>query len=234
MPEALSKCAQQDLSPRPGIGAMSSGDGVFDLSPLLTGLHAGIIRRDYEAEEIIYSQGAPADAVFWIQSGEVKLTVVSKQGKEAVVGLLGNGSFFGEACLGGRMERLKTAVAVQPSQIVRIAIETMVSLLHREPKFADRFMAYLLSRNMRIEEDLVDQLFNPSERRLARLLLLLANFGREEDQIPKISQETLAEMVGTTRSRVSFFLNRFRKLGFIDYNGGIRVFRSLVDVVAQD
>jgi CRP-like cAMP-binding protein len=168
----------------------------------------------------------------------VKLTVVSKRGKEAVVAILPEGSFLGEGCLAGRPLRMSTASAVQRSTVIRVEKETMIRLLHQEPEFAERFVAYLLSRNIRMEEDLVDQLFNSSEKRLARLLLLLANFGQESKPIPvvaKMSQETLAEMIGTTRSRVSFFMNRFRKLGFIDYNGGgMHVHSSLVSVVLHD
>jgi CRP/FNR family cyclic AMP-dependent transcriptional regulator len=176
--------------------------------------------------------------VFYIQSGKVKLTVVSSRGKEAVVAILQEGSFFGEGCLAGRPLRMATATAVQRANIIRVTKQAMVGLLHEEPEFAESFVAFLLSRNIRMEEDLVDQLFNSSEKRLARLLLLLANFGQESKPIPvvaKISQETLAEMIGTTRSRVSFFMNRFRKLGFVDYNGGgMHVHSSLVSVVLHD
>jgi len=209
----------------------------FDPHALLTRLTTGKSIRDYQPGEIVFSQGAVADAVFWIETGEVKLTVVSRTGKEAVVAVLPEASFFGEACLSGRPIRLKTATAVQPSRILRIAKETMVRLLHLEAEFAEYFTAFLLSRNVRLEEDLVDQLFNSSEKRLARLLLLLAHFGREGEPLPilpAISQETLARMVGTTRSRVSFFMNRFRKHGFVHYNGGIRVHSSLLSIVLHD
>jgi CRP/FNR family cyclic AMP-dependent transcriptional regulator len=176
--------------------------------------------------------------VFYIQSGKVKLTVVSKRGKEAVVAILPGASFFGEGCLAGQPVRMSTASTVQRSTIIRVEKPAMLDLLHQEPGFAERFLAYLLSRNIRMEADLVDHLFNSSEKRLARLLLLLANFGQESKPIPvvaKMSQETLAEMIGTTRSRVSFFMNRFRKLGFIDYNGGgMHVHSSLVSVVLHD
>jgi CRP/FNR family cyclic AMP-dependent transcriptional regulator len=176
--------------------------------------------------------------VFYIQSGKVKLTVVSKRGKEAVIAILAEGSFFGESCLAGQPLRMSTASTIQRCTIIRVEKSPMVQLLHREPEFAERFLAYLLSRNIRMEADLVDQLFNSSEKRLARLLLLLANFGQESKPIPvvaKMSQETLAEMIGTTRSRVSFFMNRFRRLGFLDYNGGgMRVHSSLVSVVLHD
>jgi CRP/FNR family cyclic AMP-dependent transcriptional regulator len=210
----------------------------FDPSDLLTRIASGKSSREYRDKEVIFSQGEAADAVFYIQSGKVKLTVVSKRGKEAVVAILQEGSFFGEGCLAGQPRRMATAKALQQGLIVRVTKQAMVELLHQEPKFAERFIAYLLSRNIRMEEDLVDQLFNSSEKRLARLLLLMANFGKESKPIPlvaKISQETLAEMVGTTRSRVSFFMNRFRKLGFLEYNGGgMCVHSSLVSVVLHD
>lgn len=201
-------------------------------------LGGGRNSREYRDKQAIFSQGDPADAVFYIQSGKVKLTVVSKRGKEAVVAILPEASFFGEGCLAGQPVRMATATSVQRSNIMRVSKEAMSRLLHHDPKFAERFLAYLLSRNIRMEADLVDHIFNSSEKRLARLLLLLANFGQESKPIPvvaKISQETLAEMIGTTRSRVSFFMNRFRKLGFIDYNGGgMHVHSSLVSVVLHD
>ncbi len=210
----------------------------FDPRPFLTKLASGRTRLEYQAGASIFSQGDAADAVFYIESGKVKLTVVSARGKEAVVGILQEGSFFGEGCLAGQPLRMATTTALQRSTITRLAKETMVKMLRQEPEVAERFLAYLLSRNIRIEEDLVDQLFNSSEKRLARLLLLLAHFGQESKPIPvvaKISQETLAEMIGTTRSRVSFFMNRFRKLGFIEYNGGgMHVHSSLVSVVLHD
>jgi CRP-like cAMP-binding protein len=219
-------------------GALPESPAAFDPSPLLTKLTTGKTSREYQAEEFVFSQGDTADAVFYIQSGKVKLTVVSKRGKEAVLAILPEASFFGEGCLAGRPLRMATASAVQRSTILRVEKATMVRLLHQEPEFAGRFLAYLLSRNIRMEADLVDHLFNSSEKRLARLLLLLANFGQESKPIPvvaKMSQETLAEMIGTTRSRVSFFMNRFRELGFIDYNsGGMHVHSSLVSVVLHD
>jgi CRP/FNR family cyclic AMP-dependent transcriptional regulator len=193
--------------------------------------------REYRSKQVVFSQGDAADAVFYIQSGRVKLTVVSTRGKEAVIGVLERGSFFGEGCLAGQPLRMATASAIQPSSIVRVGKSTMVRVLHREAEFAEVFTAYLLSRNVRIEEDLVDQLFNSSEKRLARILLLLAHFGKEprpENVIPKVSQETLAAMVGTTRSRVSYFMNRFRKMGFIHYNGGLQVYSALLTVVLRD
>lgn len=185
----------------------------------------------------IFAQEDAADAVFYVQTGKVKLTVVSKTGKEATIGILAGGDFFGEACLAGQPLRMLTATAMTDCTVLRITKKAMMEALHREHEFSDLFVAYLLARNIRYEEDLVDQLFNSSEKRLARILLLLARFGKEgmpETVVPKISQETLAEMVGTTRSRVSFFMNRFRKLGFIDYNGGLQVHSSLVNVVLHD
>ena len=185
----------------------------------------------------IFSQGEAAEAVFYLQAGKVKLTVVSKQGKEAVIAILERGAFFGESCIAGQAVRTATATAVEESDIVRIDKEAMIRVLHETPAFAELFMAYLLARSIRIEEDLVDQLFNSSEKRLARALLLLAHFGKEgqpQTVIAKISQETLAEMIGTTRSRVSFFMNKFRKLGFIDYNGEVHVHSSLLNVVLHD
>jgi CRP-like cAMP-binding protein len=210
----------------------------FEAALLLTKLSVERTSREYLLDESVFSQGDPADAVFYVQSGRVKLTVVSKSGKEAVVAILPQDSFFGEGCLAGQPLRMATASAAQKSTISRIEKQVMMELLHSDPGFAERFLAYMLSRNIRMESDLVDHLFNSSEKRLARLLLLLANFGQESKPIPliaKMNQETLAEMIGTTRSRVSFFLNRFRKLGFIDYNGdGMHVHSSLVSVVLHD
>jgi CRP-like cAMP-binding protein len=210
----------------------------FDPLLLLTRLSTGKTTQAYQADEAVFSQGAAADAVFYVQSGKVRLTVVSKAGKEAVIALLQEGSFFGEGCLAGQPLRMATASAAQQSTVVRVEKSAMVSLLHQQPEFAEQFLAYLLSRNIRMEADLVDHLFNSSEKRLARLLLLMANFGQESKPIPliaKMSQETLAEMIGTTRSRVSFFMNRFREMGFIEYNGGgVNVHSSLVSVVLHD
>ncbi len=209
----------------------------FDPRAFLGRIEKGRRTREYRSRHVVFSQGDAADAVFFVESGEVKLTVVSARGKEAVIGVLEEGSFFGEGCLAGQPLRMSTAVALQTSRIVRVGRSTMVRLLHREPEFAELFTAYLLSRNVRIEEDLVDQLFNSSEKRLARILLLLAHFGKEsrpETVIPKVSQETLAAMVGTTRSRVSYFMNRFRKMGFIHYNGGLQVHSALLTVVLRD
>jgi CRP-like cAMP-binding protein len=227
------------VSSRPvEVQAAPNGASAFDPGLLLARLGAGKSRQEYKDGEAVFSQGDPADAVFYIQSGKVKLAVVSKRGKEAVIAILPEGSFFGEGCLAGQPLRMSTASAVQRSTIIRVEKPVMVGLLHKDPEFAERFAAYLLSRNIRMEADLVDHLFNSSEKRLARLLLLLANFGQESKPLPvvaKMSQETLAEMIGTTRSRVSFFMNRFRDLGFIDYNGGgMHVHSSLVSVVLHD
>src|ERR1700747_282734 len=185
----------------------------------------------------IFTQGDAADAVFYIQKGKVRLTVVSKTGKEATIGILSEENFFGEGSLAGQALRMGSAAAMTDCQILRIEKQAMMDALHHEHALSDMFVAYLLARNIRYEEDLVDQLFNSSEKRLARVLLMLAHFGKEgvpETVVPKISQETLAEMVGTTRSRVSFFMNRFRKLGFIHYNGGLQVHSSLLNVVLHD
>jgi len=209
----------------------------FDPKAFLTRIEQGKTTREYRNKQVVFSQGDPADAVFFIRSGKVKLTVFSTRGKEAVVGVLERGSFFGEGCLAGQPLRMSTASAMQASNVVRVDKSTMVRVLHQEPEFAELFTAYLLSRNVRIEEDLVDQLFNSSEKRLARILLLLAHFGKEprpETVIPQISQETLAAMIGTTRSRVSHFMNRFRKMGFIHYNGGLQVHSGLLTVVLRD
>ena len=188
-------------------------------------------------KQTIFTQGDEADAVFYIQKGKVRLTVVSKTGKEATIGILSEGNFFGEGSLAGQALRMGSAAAMTDCQLLRIEKKAMMHALHREHAFSDMFVAYLLARNIRYEEDLVDQLFNSSEKRLARVLLMLAHFGKEgmpETVVPRISQETLAEMVGTTRSRVSFFMNRFRKLGFIHYNGGLQVHSSLLNVVLHD
>lgn len=217
---------------------VNQADPSFDPSCLMSKVGAGKSRHEYKTDEAVFTQGDPANAVFYIQSGKVKLTVVSKAGKEAVIALLLEDSFFGEGCLAGQPLRMATASALQRSIIVRVDKLVMIDLLHRESEFARQFLTHLLSRNIRMEADLVDHLFNSSEKRLARLLLLMANFGQESKPISviaKVSQETLAEMIGTTRSRVSFFLNRFRELGFIDYNTGhMHVHSSLVSVVLHD
>ena len=188
-------------------------------------------------KQILCSQGDPADAVFYVQAGKVKLTVVSPQGKEAIIAMMEPGSFFGEGCLAGQLVCMATATAMADSTLVRIDKQAMIRVLHDDPTFSELFLAYLLTRNIRVQEDLVDLLFNSSEKRLARVLLLMAHFGKEgksEAIILKISQEMLAEMVGTTRARVSFFMNKFRKLGFLEYNGGIHVHSSLLNIVLHD
>jgi CRP-like cAMP-binding protein len=209
----------------------------FDDKILRAALPAGRTLREHRKGAAIFTQGDPADAVLFVQRGKVKLTVLSRQGKQAVIALLSPGEFFGEGCLAGQPMRMATATALTDCAVVRLAKPAMVRALHREPVFAEMFTTHLLSRNIRMEEDLVDQLFNSSEKRLARILLLLANFakeGRPEPVVPKISQEMLAEMVGTTRSRISFFMNKFRKLGFVDYNGGLEVHSSLLHIVLHD
>jgi CRP/FNR family transcriptional regulator, cyclic AMP receptor protein len=209
----------------------------FDPKIFLANVGEGKTISKYQKDKIVFSQGDVADAVFYIQQGKVKLTVVSEQGKEAVIAILGPGHFFGEGCLNGHPLRIATTRAVDESVITRLEKATMIATIHNEPDFSELFMTYLLSRSSRIEEDLIDQLFNSSEKRLARLLLLLANFGKEgrpEPIVGKFSQETLAEMIGTTRSRVSFFMNKFRKLGFIEYNGRLEVHNSLLNVVLHD
>ena len=195
----------------------------------------------FREKQTIFAQGDSADAVFYLQTGKVRLTVVSKEGKEATIGILSDGSFFGEGSLAGQLLRMGTATAMTDCAVLRIEKRAMVDALHRENTLSDLFVAFLLTRNIKYEEDLVDQLFNSSEKRLARVLLLLAHFGKEGKQeavIPKMNQETLAEMIGTTRSRVSFFMNRFRKLGFIDYaggpEGGLQVHSSLLNIVLHD
>lgn len=220
------------------IGTLPAQTPASNLQILLDRIMVGKSRREYSTGESIFSQGDTSNAVFYIQSGKVKLTVVSMSGKEAVIAHLPEGSFFGEAALAGESNRMASACALEASTIVRIEKTVMQDLLHREPGFAQQLLAHLLTRNMRMQADLVDHLFNSSEKRLARLLMLMANFGQETKPIPviaKISQETLAEMIGTTRSRVSFFLNRFRDLGYIDYNcAGMVINSSLVNVVLHD
>ena len=209
----------------------------FDPNAFLARLGAGKTILNIKKNQHVFEQGDVADTVFFIQTGRVKLTVVSQQGKEAVVGILEAGQFFGEGCLNGHTLRIATTTAMEECVITSITKEAMLATLRSEPKFSELFMAYLLTRNSRVEEDLIDQLFNSSEKRLARLLLLLANFGKEgspQPIIPNISQETLAEMIGTTRSRVSFFMNKFRKLGLISYNGKIEVNSSLLNTVLYD
>jgi CRP-like cAMP-binding protein len=209
----------------------------FDPTKFLSTIDSGRKIAAYAQKQSIFVQGDPSNAVFYIQKGKVRLTVVSRTGKEATIGILNEGDFFGEGCLTAQRVRLCSATAVTDCSVMRIEKRSMMEVLHREHSFSDLFVAYLLTRNIRYEEDLVDQLFNSSEKRLARVLLLLAHFGKDgkpEVAIPTLSQETLAEMVGTTRSRVSFFMNRFRKLGFIRYNGSLEVHSSLLSVVLHD
>ena len=209
----------------------------FDLRAFL--LASGLSRRvvRFARGAAVFAQGAPATSVFYIQTGAVKLSVLSAAGKEAVVAMLGEGDFFGEGCLAGQALRMGTATAIVPTAVMRILKTEMLRTLHEQPDFSDRFIMHMLARNIRIEEDLVDQLFNSSEKRLARTLLLLARYGKEDTTqrtLPRLSQETLAEMVGTTRSRVNFFMNKFRKLGFLEYNGGIKINSSLLSIVLHD
>jgi CRP-like cAMP-binding protein len=214
-----------------------SRKAAFEPKTFLAKVGDGKTVTEYYKDQVVFSQGSEADAVFYIQKGKIKLTVVSERGKEAVVGILEPGHFFGEGCLNGHPLRVATATAIDQSLITRISKVAMIATLHDEPEFSELFMADLLDRNSRIEEDLIDQLFNSSEKRLARTLLLLANFGKEatvEPIIGKFSQETLAEMIGTTRSRVSFFMNKFRKLGYIEYNGKLEIRNSLLNVVLYD
>jgi CRP-like cAMP-binding protein len=209
----------------------------FDPKVFLAKVGKGRTHGDYKKGQTVFAQGDSADSIYYIQKGKFKLTVVSKDGKEAVVAILGTGDFFGEGCLAGQRLRISGAEAMSDGSIMRLDKAGVVRVLRVEPTFSELFLHHLLTRNIRIQEDLVDQLFNSSEKRLARVLLLLANFGKEgkhEPVIPKISQETLAEIVGTTRSRVSFFMNKFRKLGFIDYKSGLEVHSSLLNVVLHD
>ena len=209
----------------------------FDPNAFLATIGDGRKAMLFAKKETVFAQGDPTDAVFYLQTGKVRLTVVSKTGKEATLGILSDGSFFGEGSLAGQVIRMGSATAMTDCSVLRIEKKAMMRALHQEHTFSDLFVAYLLARNIHYEEDLVDQLFNSSEKRLARVLLMLAHFGKEggpETVVPKISQETLAEMIGTTRSRVSFFMNRFRKLGFIHYNGGLQVHSSLLNIVLHD
>jgi CRP/FNR family cyclic AMP-dependent transcriptional regulator len=211
----------------------------FNPQTFLSTIDGGRKIASFGKKQVIFAQGDSADAVFYIQRGKVRLSVVSQTGKEATIGILNEGDFFGEGCLRGQPRRMCSATAMTDCTVMRIDKNSMMEVMHRERAFSDMFVAFLLTRNIRYEEDLVDQLFNSSEKRLARILLLLAHFGKDgksEVAIPKISQETLAEMVGTTRGRVSFFMNRFRKLGLIDYDGGsgLQVHSSLLNVVLHD
>jgi CRP/FNR family transcriptional regulator, cyclic AMP receptor protein len=225
-------------SPFPGsIMPKKTSIAPFDPKIFLATADAGRTISKYRRNQIVFSQGDLADAVFFVEEGKVKVTVVSEQGKEAVVAIHDKGDFFGEGCLTGQPRRLATVSAMTDGAIMRLDKSAIVRVLHDEPKFSEMFMAYLLTRNARVEADLVDQLFNSSEKRLARLLLLMANFGKEgkpEAVIAKVSQETLAEMVGTTRSRINVFMNKFRELGFIEYNGEMKVHGSLLNIMLRD
>jgi CRP/FNR family cyclic AMP-dependent transcriptional regulator len=209
----------------------------FDVRAFLTSAGVSLRTVRFATDTVVFAQGAQANSVFYVQEGGVKLSVLSTAGKEAVVAMLGPGDFLGEGCLAGQPMRMGTATAVMRTGLLRIPKRDMIRMLHEHPAFSDRFLSHMLTRNIRIEEDLVDQLFNSSEKRLARTLLLLARYGKEDTTqrvLPKLSQETLAEMVGTTRSRVNFFMNKFRKLGLIEYNGGLKVNSSLLSIVLHD
>ena len=217
--------------------AAKSKSRSFDPKEFLAKVGVGKTIVRYHNNQIVFAQGDPADTIYYLQKGRVKVVVISEQGKEAVVGILEAEQFFGEGCMNGHSIRIATTTAMEECLVTAITKEAMLATIHSEPKFSEMFMAYLLTRNSRIEEDLIDQLFNSSEKRLARLLLLLANFGKEgspQPIAPNISQETLAEMIGTTRSRVSFFMNKFRKLGLISYNGKIEVHNSLLNAVLYE
>jgi CRP-like cAMP-binding protein len=217
--------------------AYKTNQTAFDPKAFLAIVGEGKAILEFHKDQVVFAQGDAADTVFYIQKGRVKVVVISEQGKEAVVGIFGPGQFFGEGCMNGHSLRIATTTAMEDSRVTAITKAAMLAVLHDQPKFSEMFMAYLLTRNSRIEEDLIDQLFNSSEKRLARLLLLLANFGKEgspQPIIPNISQETLAEMIGTTRSRVSFFMNKFRKLGLISYHGKIEANSSLLNAVLYD
>ena len=214
----------------------NTNQAIFDPKEFLARVGEGKTILEFRKDEIIFAQGDMADAVFYIQRGRVKVVVISEQGKEAVVGILETGQFFGEGCMNGHSLRIATTTAMEECLVTAITKTAMLAALHDQPKFSELFMTYLLTRNSRIEEDLIDQLFNSSEKRLARTLLLLARYGEEEAHVvlPKLSQELLAEMIGTTRSRVNFFMNKFRKLGFIEYNGGLKIHSSLLSVVLHE
>jgi CRP/FNR family transcriptional regulator, cyclic AMP receptor protein len=226
---------QADMPPKPV--PVRSAQPVFDVQAFLKSARVSPRTVRLASGAVVFAQGAQANSVFYVQEGGVKLSVLSTAGKEAVVAMLGPGDFFGEGCLAGQPVRMGTATAVMRTALLRVPKRDMVRMLHDYPEFSDRFIAHMLTRNIRIEEDLVDQLFNSSEKRLARTLLLLARYGKEDKTqriLPKLSQETLAEMVGTTRSRVNFFMNKFRKLGLIEYNGGLKVNSSLLSIVLHD
>ncbi len=233
----MRKAATSKSKAKPKPKATNKAGGLFDVKDFLSRDGEGRRRATFPARKVIFAQGANADAIFYIHTGKVKLTVLSKGGKEAVIAVLGAGDFFGEGCLAAQPLRMATATAMTECAIMRLTRTSVVAMLQREPALSELLLSYMLTRTIRIEEDLIDQLFNSSEKRLARTLLLLANFGKQgapETVIPNISQETLAEMIGTTRSRVSFFMNKFRRLGFIAYNGKLEVHSSLLNVVLRD
>jgi CRP-like cAMP-binding protein len=218
-------------------GRKRSPSRLFDAQRFLDSTGSAKKIAKYDAAAIVFSQGDPALSVMYVQQGGVKLSVISETGKEAVVALLGPGDFFGEGCLAGQPVRMATATSIDDTTVLIVEKRRMLQLLHDQSGFSDRFISHMLARNIRIEEDLVDQLFNSSEKRLARTLLLLARYGKQDKPhrvLPKVSQEVLAEMVGTTRSRVNFFMNKFRKMGFIEYNGGLKINNSLLSVVLHD
>jgi len=234
-PEPHSWDDRHDMPPKP-LPAPATPP-VFDVQAFLKSARISPRTVRFATGAVVFAQGAQANSVFYVQEGGIKLSVLSSTGKEAVVAMLGPGDFFGEGCLAGQPLRMGTATAVVRTAVLRVPKRDMVRMLHEHPEFSDRFLAHMLTRNIRIEEDLVDQLFNSSEKRLARTLLLLARYGKEDtiqNVLPKLSQETLAEMVGTTRSRVNFFMNKFRKLGLIEYNGGLKVNSSLLSIVLHD
>jgi CRP/FNR family cyclic AMP-dependent transcriptional regulator len=222
--------------PRPPKKA-NSGSRAFDVQSFLDSAGLGRVVRKFGGKETVFAQGDPARNVIYIQEGGVRLTVVNESGKEAVVAILKPGDFVGEGCLAGQSICMVTATTIAPTTVLVIEKDEMIRMLHKEQEFSDRFIGYMLARNIRIEEDLIDQLFNSSEKRLARTLLLLARYGetaQTQTMVPKVSQEVLAEMIGTTRSRVNFFMNKFRKLGFIKYNGGLQINTSLLSVILHD
>ncbi len=229
------KTRRAPAKPAPAKAATSAP--AFDGRAFLMSVGSGRSTATFKPKEVVFQQGDPADAVHYIEAGKIQLTVVSEHGKEGVIAMLEPGEFFGEGCIAGQPLRMASASAMAKSTVVRIEKAAMIRVLHEQPEMSDMFMAFLLSRNIQIEADLVDQLFNSSERRLARLLLLLANFGKEgtmETILPSINQDILAARVGTTRSRISFFMNKFRKLGFIEYNGGLKVHSSLLNVIVHE
>jgi CRP/FNR family transcriptional regulator, cyclic AMP receptor protein len=234
---AIPRAKKNKLTQPKEIPMETPAKGTFDPKDFLAKVGTGKTILEFRKNEHVFEQGDVAETVFYIQKGKLKLTVVSEQGKEAVVAILEPGQFFGEGCMNGHKLRISTTTAMEDCLITAITKAAMIAAIHDEPKFSELFMAFLLTRNSRIEEDLIDQLFNSSERRLARLLLLLANFGKEGNPqpiTPNISQETLADMIGTTRSRVSAFMNKFRKLGFISYNGHIEVHSALLTAVLHE